>query len=289
MAEAPEPLDAFRDDVEHAVRRRWRDARWWLGKWAGAQLVKLVGAGAISAGLLWAAFPYAAAAAATAIIVLLAGYTIYVRKQLVDERTLRRRAWISGRRLQQQVLKHEVALAEATLILAGQPQDRRSRFDLRAPGSSEFVSAVRYAETRAASVTQGPQPATAARRGAAPRVPSPPQVDGVRRRRDLRKSEIAKLEAEIQCLSTRDAIDLARAAEEAERSYKQQRDDAHRAERAARDRYRAGRTPSPAQAGHALEIRVTPNGERDVREAAPAPTPEQIANGKQLEDQADRA
>jgi hypothetical protein len=66
------------------------------------------------------------------------------------------------------------------------------------------------------------------------------------------KAEIAKLDAEIQALATPDAIDTAQAAEEAGRSYKEQRDAAHEPDRLARDRRRAGRTPSPAARGHAI-------------------------------------
>ena len=61
----PEPLDALRADAELAARRHWRDLKWWLRKWPGVQLVKLLLGGTVSAELLWAAFPYAAAAAAT--------------------------------------------------------------------------------------------------------------------------------------------------------------------------------------------------------------------------------
>jgi hypothetical protein len=53
----------------------------------------------------------------------------------------------------------------------------------------------------------------------------------VRRRRDLRTSKIAKLEAEIQALAAPDVIELAFAAEEAATSYKDQRAAAHSADR----------------------------------------------------------
>lgn len=141
----------------------------------------------------------------------------------------------------------------------------------------------------AAAAAQRPAPPKAARRGAVPTVPAAPKVAGVRRHRDLRKAELAKLEAEIQALATIDAIDLARAAEDADRSYREQRDAAHEADRAARDRHRAGRTPSPASAGQELRIRTQPNGGRDVRRVTPAATPEQIAGGERPTDHTETA
>ena len=220
------------------------------------------------------------------------GYAIYVRKQLVDERTLHRRAWIDGKRLQQQLLKHEVMLADATLLLVGEPRDRQVRYDLHGPGAQEFKTAVRYVEAKAraaAAAEQRPQPARATRRDATPVVPTAPKVAGVRRRRDLNKAEIDKREAEIQALATPDAIDLARAAEEADRSYKQQRAAAHEADRVARDRHRSGRKPSPQSPEPALQIRFLPNGGSDVRSVPPEATPEQIARGERPTDTAEQA
>jgi hypothetical protein len=192
------------------------------------QLVRLLLGGPVSAGLLWAAFPYAVAAAATVVFVLIAGYASY---QLVDERTLRRRAWIDGKRVEQDTLKRELLLADATLVLVGEPQDRQRRFTLRGPGAGEFGSALRYREAQSATarVGQHPQAGKASRRSQLPAAPARPDVAAVRRRRDVLEAELDRLEAEIQALSTPQAIDLAGAAEEAERSYDQRRDAAHEA------------------------------------------------------------
>lgn len=100
----PEPLDALRADVEGAVRRRWRDVRWWLRKFVGAQLVKLLLGGAASIALLLAALPFFAAATAAVVVGAAVGYAVYARKQLVDERTMRRWAFVQGKRMQQDVL-----------------------------------------------------------------------------------------------------------------------------------------------------------------------------------------
>jgi hypothetical protein len=281
MTNQLEPLDQFRDDVERAARTWWTRGKDWLRKWVGAQLLALLGAGGAFAGLAWVAFPYAVAAGGTLVVCLLGIYALYLRKQFADERALRRWSLVGNKRQRQDVCRRELALAEATLILVGQPQDRQARFNLHAPGGREFVAAVRYLEARvrAAASLQRPEPRSArVRRGADPVAP---EVAGVRRRRELLKAEIAKLEAEIQALATPEAIELARAAEEAERSYEEQRAAAHEADRNARARWRAGRKPSPATSERSLTVAFKPNGERAARRLPAAPTPEQIARGDQ--------
>jgi hypothetical protein len=280
MANEPDPLDALRTDVEQAARWRWRNLQGWVRKWAGVQLVKLFAGGALSIGLVWTALPVFAAAFATAVVVLLAGYAIYVRKQLVDERTMRRWAFVANKRLQQDVVKRDLALAQATLILAGEPRDRQARFRIHAPGSREFVAAVRYLEARVADAAalQHPQPAkTRSGRG---RRSARPDVSGVRRRREVTKAEIAKLDAQIQALASPDAVELARAAEEAVRSYEEQRAAAHKADRVARDRHRAGRRPTEAVGPRTIDVAIGPTGARGVRRRPPPLTPEQIARGE---------
>jgi hypothetical protein len=103
----------------------------------------------------------------------------------------------------------------------------------------------------------------------------------VRRRRDLLKAEIAKLDAEIQALATPESIETAMAAEEAVRSYKEQRNAAHEADRVARERLRTGRKPSPVTPERTIQVNVRPSGERKTRTLPPARTPEQIARGEQ--------
>ncbi|RKQ92975.1 hypothetical protein C8N24_2832 [Solirubrobacter pauli] len=281
MSEPAEPLDALRADVEKATRERLRSGMAWIRKWTGLQLIKLLGGGAIGVGALWVAFPYVAAGSVTVIFVLLSGYTLYLRKQLVDERTTRRWAWVGNKRLEQRARSLELALAEATLALVGQPQDRESRHRINAPGRSEFVAALRYAEgrARAAALDSRPQPANARTRR--PAVPQAPDVSGVRRRRELLEAEISKLEAEIQNLAVPGEADLARAAEEAERSFKQQRDAAHEADRVARGRYHAGKTPSPATSGQGVSLTFKGNGDAVVGRLVSPQTPEQIARGEQ--------
>jgi hypothetical protein len=277
MTNPPEPLDALRADVERAARRRLRNLRWWGRKWLGLQLTKLLAGAVASAGLAWIALPILAAACATIVIVLFGGYALYLRRQLVDERAMRRWAWVDGKRARQDVVSHQLALAEATLVLVGHPQDRRSRFTIRAPGSREFVSAVRCLEARVAAAhhAQRPQPPRASRHR--PAVPAAPDVSAVRRRRDVLKAELSKLDAEIQALAVPDAIDVGRAAEEAVRSFKKQRDAAHEADVAARERHRAGRAPTKRAAEPAMQVIAEPGGMRQVRNAAPVSTPEQIA------------
>ena len=302
MTDPPEPLEALRDDVENVVRRRWRDVRWWVRKFAGAQLTALVLGGAASVALLVAAVPLFAAAAAAVVVIAAVGYAVYARKQLIDERSMRRWAFVDVKRLQQQVLERELALDIATLILVNDPKDRETARRMRGLRSAEFAAAVRYLRARVqeATVPQRPQPAKAAVHGhttpraptaqemlrdggRVPSAPVAPDVAGVRRRRDLRTSEIAKLEAELQALEAPDVIELAFAAEEAATSYKDQRAAAHAADRAARDRQRAGRKPTAPGPDAGFVVSFHPNGNRDVRQTQKL-TPEQIARGEQPAD-----
>jgi hypothetical protein len=181
------------------------------------------------------------------------------------------------------VVRSELALANATLGLVGDPNDRQARWNrhLQVAGGQKFMAALRYAETRntMAMAAQRPGPPKAEMRR--PGALTAPDLFDVRRRREVLEVELAKLEAEIQSLSTPEAIDLAQAAEEAERSYKDKRDAAHAADRAARENYCHGTgTPSPATAGIAFQRLQRPNGTSDVRNLPPRATPEQIARGE---------
>jgi hypothetical protein len=51
------------------------------------------------------------------------------------------------------------------------------------------------------------------------------------------------------------------------------------ADQAARERRRAGRSPTAEEAGRTLGVTFHPNGARDVVRGRGAPTPEQIARG----------
>jgi hypothetical protein len=311
MAEDIEPLARQAADIERKIRRRVRDLVWLAVKRFGKELPRILLLGTSgSAGLVWAVIGLHEAAYLVIALVLigafvaLAGYTLGLRKQLVDERAMRRWAFVAGKRMEQEVLKRELALDLATLILVNDPKDRATANRLSAPRSPEFASAVRYVRGRlriaASAASDRPQPRKAAVHGHAtpraptaqemlrdggrvPRAPVPPDLAVVRRRRDLRTSKIAKLEAEIQALAAPDLIELAFAAEEAATSYKDQRAAAHLADRVARDRQRAGRKPTAPDPDGSFVVSFHPNGNRDVRQTRTL-TPEQIARGEQPAD-----
>lgn len=287
MDQPTEPLDALRADIEGAVHQRLRNARWWVRKFVGAQLVKLLLGGVASVALLVAALPVFAAVAAAAVVAAALGYAVYARKQLVDERTMRRWAYADGKRVQQDVLKRELALDVATLILVNDPADREVAHRLSEPRSPEFAGAVRYLRGQlrvaAAAASERPQPRKAAVHGQSPAASTPPDLVAVRRRRDLRKSEIAKLDAEIQALAAPDVIDLAVAAEDAGRAYKNRRAAVHLADRIARERRQRGRKATERGPNVGLNVAFHVNGDRDVTQTQ-TQTPEQIARGEQLAD-----
>lgn len=296
MAEDIEPLARQIADIERKIRRRVRDLVWLAVKWFGKELPRILLLGTSgSAGLVWAVIGLHEAVYLVIALVLigafvaLAGYTLGLRKQLVDERTMRRWAFVAGKRMEQEVLKRELALDLATLILVNDPKDRATANKLSAPRSPEFASAVRYVRglllrVAAAAASDRPQPRKATVHGQAPpAAPAAPDVAGVRRRRDLRTSEIAKLEAEIQALAAPDVIELAFAEKEAATSYKDQRAAAHLADRVARDRQHAGRKPTAPGPDAGFVVSFHPNGNRDVRQTQKQ-TPEQIARGGQPAD-----
>jgi len=286
-----EPLARQVADVEPKIRRRLRDTAWLACKWLGKELPRIIAAGTSGgAAVVWAAVGLHEAALLIGALLLsvafaaLAGYTLGLRKQLVDERAMRRSAFVDGKRVQQEILKRDLALDEATLALVGDPRDREAQMRLRAPVSQEFKAALRYARARLAATAAAdrPQPPKARVRQAAAPV-APPDVAGVRRRLELRRSEIAKLEAQIQQLASPDAIDLAVAAEQAERSFCELRAAVHEADRVARDRRRAGRKPTASGPDIGLAVAFHPNGEGDVGQTRTL-TPEQIAQGQQRAD-----
>ncbi|MCA1679077.1 MAG: hypothetical protein LC777_09115, partial [Actinobacteria bacterium] len=145
MTNAPEPLDVVRADVERKLRKRVENISWAAGKWLGPQLVGLLANGLVSVGLLLAFAPIVVAGGVAIAFALMAAYLVGQRRQYVHLETQTRwRLQIENKRLRQQVLKGELALRRATLLLAGDPRDREERFRIHAPGSSEFVTALRY-------------------------------------------------------------------------------------------------------------------------------------------------
>lgn len=246
MSNSPEPLDVVRAVVEPKVRISAHNVRWTVQKWLGRQLVRWGAAAIGSAGLAVYELPAAAAAIAVGVIAVLLAFCVGQRIQYVRlEGPTRWSLQIANRRLKRDVLKAELALRQATLLLAGDPRDRQEQFRMHAPGTQDFVKVLRYERGRraASAADERPQPPRArVRQGAAPK---PPDVASVRRRRDLIVRELAVLEEEIQALAVPQDSERAELVAASRRILDEERSAAARADRAARDCARKGLPPVP--------------------------------------------
>jgi len=158
MTTTPEPLDVVR-----WLKKCAQDLARWARKRLGLQLIGVLVNALVSVSLLFAVAPFAVAAgvAFALALALMAAYLIGLRRQYDDLETPTR--WglqIANRRLKRDVLKGELALRQATLLLAGDPRDRQEQFRMHAPGTQEFVRVLRWERGRraVAAGAQRPQP-----------------------------------------------------------------------------------------------------------------------------------
>lgn len=277
---SPEPLTQLKEEAAKAAISRWKRGRDLVNKWVGNQLlgiaVSVVGAG----GLLWAAFPWAVAVLGCVVLVAALLYAVYSRKQLINERTMRRRAFIRGKRAEQKVLQSELALRNIAIGLAGNPGERRRLTGQHIAGAREIRQAADYVTARAHAHVAKVDPsvrAQAARRRGEPIAPKSLDVGPWIRRADVLVAQVQELEAEIQALSVPDSAAL----EEALKVSRERRRAAHEADSVARERLRKGRTPSPANRSEQLIVSERIDGNREVARASASQTPEQIADGSE--------
>lgn len=209
--------------------------------------------------------------AAIAIVV----YGVYGHRRAHKEKVLRRQAAISALRTRQRALRQEAAICEATLALAGKPNERGGRLGLR--GFNELAAAIRYAKAGHSWARRERLTTAPVERDHLP-TPAPPKAPNVavsRQRLAVLDAEDKSLEAQIQA--------LAYPSKELERDAKEAREEWHRArdaDREARSRGRRGRRPWPEQPGMAFEVGTKPDGLPHARRLPPKPTPEQIAKGE---------
>ena len=159
MTTTPEPLDVVRADAERWLKKCAQDLARWARKRLGLQLIGVLVNALVSVSLLFAVAPFAVAAGVA--LALMAAYLIGLRRQYDDLETPTR--WglqIANRRLKRDVLKGELALRQATLLLAGDPRDRQEQFRMHAPGTQEFVRVLRWERgpRAVAAAAQRPQP-----------------------------------------------------------------------------------------------------------------------------------
>lgn len=117
-----------------------------------------------------------------------------------------------------------------------------------------------------------------------PAPPKGPAVGPIKARREVLEAKRAVLEAEIQSLPTAADIAAAMKTEEVEgtrRTKRERQVAARKADQAARERVRAGKSPTaPVQDG-AISVELSANGEHSVGMEKGRPTPEELADGEE--------
>ncbi|HET9153149.1 MAG TPA: hypothetical protein VFN85_03430 [Solirubrobacterales bacterium] len=290
-----DPYKLAEQDARRRIIKAWHRLVDFGKTYFSAALLKTLGvtiAAAVAAALN---LPVIAFALVVIAFLALSVYAVYATKLLKDQDRELRWAWISGKRVQQRELEMKIALETATLALMGERQIG-GRLRMASP---ELRSALAFHQHQLRLAEERAEAAEAVKEGTAtdpqrrrlksfqrdrdPAPPKGPAIKPIKARREALEAERAALEAEIKSLSTAEDIAAAMRSEEVEgarRTKRERRDAAREADQAARDRVRAGRSPTAPEAEHVLSVQVSANGERSVGRGQPQPTPEQIAKGE---------
>jgi hypothetical protein len=291
-------LDPYRlaeQDVRRRITKAWHRVVDFGKTYLSAALLKTLGvtiAAAVAAALN---FPVVAFVLVAIAFLALSVHAVYATKLLKAQDRELRWAWIGGKRVQQRELETKIALETATLALMGERQIG-GRLRMASP---ELRSALAFHQHRLRLAEERAEVAEAVKEGTATDAqrrrlkrfqrdrehapPKGPAVEPIKARREALEAERAALEAEIKSLSTAEDIAAAMYSDEvkgARRTKRERRDAAREADQAARDRVRAGQSPTALEPAHVLSMEVSPNGERRVDKGRSQPTPEQIAKGE---------
>ena len=240
--------------------------------------------------------PVVAAVLITIALFVLVVYAVYSTKLLKAQDRELRWAYAHGKRVKQQVIDARIAQDTATLVLLG---ERHPPSPFRG-ASSELRSAVTILHHRLRQAEERAEVAEAVRDGRADdeqrrrlkhlqrldrqdRPSQLPPVEPIKARRLARRAERDLLETEIQSLATADDIDRAMRTEEvqgARANQRERQEAARKADQAARDRVRGGRTATAPTPEQSMTMSLGANGATDVRNNAGEATPEQIARGE---------
>lgn len=250
---------------EAASKAGLRAARWVTDhgrRYVSRYLLTLLATAVGGAVLGFLSLPILAATVTAVALVGLGGYAIFSHKLLHEERSVRRWAFVRGKRMEQDVLDREQWLDLAVLAIMGKPEDRAARTEARRP--QELAQALRVVQHKLAEAhaAQHPQPAKARVRRPGP--PAEPNLGVVRARVAAREAARAQLEAEIQALATPEAVETQMALEEATRHATSAKDAALRADQEARNRRRQGRRGTQRTPEMSLSLKMHATGKRDV-------------------------
>ena len=293
-----DPLKLAEDESRQFLRRQLDRLSDLSARYVTVALLKVLGPSIAAAVLAVIALPETAAVVVVVALTLLVVYSVNATRLLKRKDAELRHAWIANKRLQQHQMEHEIATDAVILELMGERTQRPAPFRWVPP---ELRSAVAYLTHRLHQAESNVEAleaviagrATDAHRRTAKRVerrriapPKGPAVEPVRKRKEAREAERAALEAEIQSLALPLDVERAMQAEQANRTARERRDAAVKADQAARERARRGLRPTAEEGEQTLVVGVTPNGANDVRTGRRRLTPEQIARGESEDDEA---
>jgi hypothetical protein len=247
----------------------------WAKKYLTAALLKVLGPAAGAVGLAIVALPAFTGAACVVAIALLVLYSINATRLLKRKDAQLRWAWIANKRLHQRHLDHQIATDNVILELMGERTESRPfRFV-----PQELRSALAHVRKRAAPARTASTPIPIGAGIHAGRQTEGPALGPIKARKAAREAEHETLTAEIESLATPDDVKRAMKADEAKRTQRERQDAAMKADKAARDRARAGLRPTAAASEHTITLGMAANGDNKVGTGRGGPTPEQIAAG----------
>jgi hypothetical protein len=292
------PFKPAGQDARRFLQRVWNRVVDLRRTYTTAMALKLLGLTAVAGIVAVVNFPAFAVAIVAFAFVAQSVYLIYATKLLKDQDRELRWAWIAGKRVQQHELEAKMVVASATLALLGV----REIGDRLNAASPDLRAALSFHQQRLRLAEERAEAAEAVRDGTATDAqqrrlkslqrdrqavpPKPPAVEPIKARRAALDAERATLEAEIKSLATAEDIAAAMQAEEVEgprRTQRDRRDAARKADQAARERVRLGRSPIAREPERIVSLEIAANGERTVGLGQPGHrTPEQIANGEKV-------
>jgi hypothetical protein len=295
-----DPFSHARRDAEGYLTRAWHRVADFGKVHVTAALLKtlgLTGVAGVAAALVFPIFAFVVVAAA---FVALSVYAVYMTKIVKAQDRDERWTYVAGKRVQQDALDAKIAMDSATLALMGE----RHAPGMMRGASAELKSALTYHQHRLRLAEERANAVEAVRDGTGtdeqrrnldslqrrdqrrPTSPKGPAIEPIKARRAALTAARAELEAEIKSLATADDIDKAMKTEEVEgarRTRREREEAAREADQSARDRVRAGKEPTGREPEHVINLRISPNGDRNVATSRGAATPEQIAKGDGLD------
>jgi hypothetical protein len=283
-------------DARRFVQRTWNRIKDLRRTYTTAMAIKMFGL-TVAAGIVAILnFPVFAVVLVVGVLIAQFVYGVYATKLLKDQDRELRWTWIAGKRVEQREMDARISIESATLALLGERQ-LGGRWVAASPdlrGALAFHQRrLRLAEERAdaaEAVKEGTATDARRRRLASirrdrqPEPPKPPASEPIKARRAVLEAERAALEAEIKSLATAEDLAAAMRAEEVEgarRMKRERQDAARRADQAAQERVRAGRSPTAPKPERVINLELAANGERNLRTGQGQPTPEQIADGEE--------